>query len=68
MKKLILFCLLFSPTISLADSIKCYSDNKVVYHHQVENVTYTGDIFIFLEKSSNQIVMYSGDCIVKVGF
>lgn len=48
-----------------ADTIKCYSGDKVIYYRDIRNLTFTGDVFLFQEKSG-RIVMYSGNCIVKL--
>ncbi len=68
MKKLIVFaCALFLiiPPV-FADSIKCYSNGKLIYSHQVRDVTFTGDLFVFTELGSDKIIVFSGECIAKI--
>lgn len=49
-----------------ADSIKCYSYGKVVYSHRVHDVTYTGDMFVFTEDSTGNLVFFNGNCLAKL--
>lgn len=51
---------------SYADSIKCFSGAREVYHHNITNLKYTGEIFIFQEIDTENVVIYSGDCLVKI--
>jgi hypothetical protein len=67
MKKLLVIAVLLLVSCqTLADSIKCYSAGKVVYYRNIKDVTFTGDLFVFEELVSGRIVMFSGDCIVKI--
>lgn len=68
MKKLtLLFTLLLSMSISAwADSIRCYDHGRLIYYRNVKDVTFTGDMFIFTELPSDKIVLYTGDCLVKI--
>lgn len=70
MKNTLFFFLLnlFISHTTFADSIKCYSGNKIIYHHNIKDVTFTGDMFVFVEKDTENMMMYSGDCIVTVDF
>jgi hypothetical protein len=54
------------PCVGLADSIKCYAGNKIIYHREVKNVNYTGEMFIFQEVPSNRTVFYTGNCLFKI--
>jgi hypothetical protein len=49
-----------------ADSIACYTKNKIVYYPHVIDITYTGDIFIFTEQTSGRIILSSAECIAKI--
>jgi hypothetical protein len=63
------FLFLFLTLVSInshADSIKCFSGAREVYHHDITNLKYTGEIFIFQESDSEKVVIYSGDCLVKI--
>lgn len=67
MRKIILFIsILLSINLSMADSIKCFHDGNVIYNRKVRNVTLISDTFTFIEKSSNKVVFYNGDCLVKI--
>lgn len=63
--------LLVSALISIAspafaDSIKCYSNGRLIYSHHVKDVTFTGDWFIFTELSTDKLVIFNGECIAKI--
>ena len=74
MKKYIYYGLAFlfavivflAPFLCFADTIKCYSGNKVIYYHHIDNIRYTGEVFIFEEDSTGEVVMYNGNCVVKI--
>ena len=68
MKKILFFFLLiiliFIP--AYADSIKCYSQHRLVYSAQIQDLTYTGELFVFVEKRSNQIIFTNTECVAKI--
>lgn len=67
MKKFIAALFLsFIPFICFADTIKCYAGSKLIYSHHIGNFRYTGEIFIFEEESSGEVVMYNGNCVIKI--
>lgn len=66
MKKLIAVLLLVLSVPTYADSIKCYSYGKLIYSHRVHDVTYTGDLFVFTEDSSDDLVFFNGNCLAKI--
>lgn len=64
---LLLFVVIFSiPFMCFADSIKCYQGNKVIYAHHITNVTYTGDMFVFVENGTDRVIFYNGHCLAKI--
>jgi hypothetical protein len=67
MKYLITLVLTLTPVMVFADSVACYSNNgKKVYQHHVEDIHYSDDMFIFIEKPSDKLIFTTMDCIVKI--
>lgn len=67
MKKLssALFLLFLSLPV-YADTIRCYSGNKLIYSRHVRDITYTGDMLVFQELGSDKFVLAYTNCIAKI--
>ena len=63
---LFFFFSLISSINASADSIKCYSGNKLIYSRKASNISYTGELFVFQEDMSEQLVMTNAMCISKI--
>jgi len=67
MKLLLTILMLIFPIFCLADSIKCYSYNKLIYKGKIINYGYEDSIFAFQEKKSGNIFIYNGNCLIELG-
>ncbi len=65
MRFLFLLTLLMCPLLNYADDIKCYSQGKLIYSGQGDQVTFDDDILIFNEIKSNHTLIILGDCVIK---
>jgi hypothetical protein len=66
MRKYILALLVMLCTNVWADSIRCFDHGRVIYYRNIKNVTFTGEMFVFIEDPSDKVVMYTGKCLVKI--
>jgi hypothetical protein len=66
MKKLIAILFIIFALPAYADSIKCYSHGKLIYSRHVYDVTYTGEVYVFIEEASDKMVIFNGDCVAKI--
>ena len=49
-----------------ADTIRCYSNNKLIYSQSIKDLIYTGYTFIFTEIKSNMTVITNAECVSKI--
>lgn len=67
MYRLIISIILFIfSSLSFADHIKCYSHGNLIYSHKIRDVTYTGDAFVFTTEPDDTIMVFNGDCLLKL--
>jgi len=66
MRYLLALILALSIGMANADEIRCYQNGKLVYHHQVSDMSYNDGVFAFKEANAEKVVFASMECIAKV--
>ena len=68
MPRLVITLLLILSVTTLAHAVPaevwCYSENKLIFHKKVDNVTYEKDVMIAHSKIYSYAI-FNSDCIIK---
>jgi len=66
MRFFIAIILVFVSMSCNAAQVKCYSNGKLIYSGNGEEVGFLDPLFTFKENGSNRIVFVNADCVVKI--
>jgi hypothetical protein len=67
MRTLLLLSFFLVTFNAFADQVRCYSNGRKVYQHQVQDIRYVNpDLLAFQEADSQDVILTSMDCIVKI--
>lgn len=66
MKKLLLGLLLSLSIPAHAHYLQCFSAGKMIYHGNVENISYADDVISFVDTKHKYLAFAFADCIVKI--
>lgn len=66
MRSILFFSLILTSSIAYSDVLRCYANNKLVYHHQGQIVNYREGAFMFVEAGTERLVVSSLPCVGKL--